>query len=351
MKKIGIVTYQYNNYGTKLQNYALKHALEALGYEPYSIVIKFRKDTFIILAKLIIKSSPKFAFIKNRQFNNFSKKYLSRLRVSYSKLDKLNDDFDYLVAGSDQIWNPNHLGTRQLDRRLFFLDFVDQRKRIAYAPSFGVDILPEGEESTYKSAIKGFVTLSVREPSGANIIKSLTGEIATIVPDPTFLLNKEEWNSLTANHDETYATKNYIAVYYLSNQSNDVLRKIQDYADNNDMEMITISGDLYSNGAIVPDPAEFVAIIKNAKAVFTDSFHACVFSTIHEIPFIVRRRTDVSQFTRVENLLERYNLQDAIDTGQNISEVIGSLNFSESTGEIELEREVGLKYLREALKK
>lgn len=351
MKKIAILTYQYNNYGTKLQNYALKRALEKLGFEAASVSVKFRKDTFRIFVKLLLETSFVFVLVKYRKFNRFSDTYLNRVTVTYNQLNSLNKGFDYFVSGSDQVWNPNHLRTRKLDRGLFFLSFVtNNSKKISYAPSFGVDRLGDEEKIIYGTEINSFCHVSVREISGAKIIMDLTGRDAEVLPDPTLLLNKGDWDEITCDFDEKYATKKYAVAYYLSDQSLVNRQRIEKYAQEKNLEFITISGDVHKKGSIVPDPSEFVALIKYAQVVFTDSFHACVFSMINETPFIVRRRTDVSQFTRIENLLSKYSLESAIDNDDNIADIISRQDFTASIKEIDVQRSKGLEYLKGALK-
>jgi hypothetical protein len=349
MKKIAIATYQYNNYGTKLQNYALKRAVDSIGFDTSSIAIRFRKDTFRIFAKLVLKTSPLFILAKYNKFSRFDRQYLKQVHVSYKGLGRLDGNFDYFVAGSDQIWNPSHLSTRVHDKVLFFLSFADNKKKIAYAPSFGVESLTDEQKAMYREQLDVFPYLSARESSGVEIIKELTNRDVDIVPDPTFLLDKNDWNSITGEFDKRYTKKKYAAVYYLSNQPRENRLRIERYANDNNLDVITISGDLHTKGALVPGPAEFVSIIKNAEVVFTDSFHACVFSTINETPFVVRQRTDVSQFTRIENLLEKYSLRDAVDTDGDIDRIVSLLDFTRSVEEIDTQRSKGLDYLRKAL--
>ena len=47
----------------------------------------------------------------------------------------------------------------------------------------------------------------------------------------------------------------------------------------------------------------------------TDSFHSCVFSILFSTPFIVFERDDKeleSMYSRIETLLEKFNIQDRI---------------------------------------
>ena len=55
--------------------------------------------------------------------------------------------------------------------------------------------------------------LSVREDAGAKIIKELTGKDATVLLDPTMMLTKEQWISISKQSE--YKPKNgYILTYF-----------------------------------------------------------------------------------------------------------------------------------------
>ena len=63
MKKIGIITFQYDNYGTKLQNFALVLMLEKMGYEVNTLYFyKLRNYIICFIKKVFI-----FWFPKNRK--------------------------------------------------------------------------------------------------------------------------------------------------------------------------------------------------------------------------------------------------------------------------------------------
>jgi hypothetical protein len=72
-----------------------------------------------------------------------------------------------------------------------------RHKRIAYAPSFGVSEIADEHKENYKEWISGIHKLSVREDDGAKIIKDLTGRDAPVLVDPTLLLTKEKWMTIS----------------------------------------------------------------------------------------------------------------------------------------------------------
>lgn len=62
------------------------------------------------------------------------------------------------------------------------------------------------------------------------------------------------------------------------------------------------------------DPGEFVGLIANAECVFTDSFHASVFSMLFNTPVNILKRRGVASnvFSRLETFARTYGLEDRI---------------------------------------
>ena len=90
MKKIGIITINdFNNYGNRLQCYAVQHYLENMGYIVENIYNEHNSNSFIgNCVKSIIWKLTKERII-NGQFNQ-----------------GLNENYDLFITGSDQVWAP-----------------------------------------------------------------------------------------------------------------------------------------------------------------------------------------------------------------------------------------------------
>ena len=164
MKKIGIATvYTGYNYGSALQAYATKNILSGMGYE--ADVLKVRgslaKGRDIRLGKLItiawrsllhkngIKSLKNYSANISKEFkegtvelfNEFISNEISPQLVSYLELQKKANDDEYVafICGSDQVWNS---AVFYVDP-FYYLRFACFEKRIAFAPSFGRDFIPD----------------------------------------------------------------------------------------------------------------------------------------------------------------------------------------------------------------
>ena len=355
--------YQYDNYGTRLQNYALCRVLEACNVQPITLALIDGGTVVKRLLKNFLSLLPeqwghvshyRVDRYKRQMFARFNK-HLNLLPIRSSQLSKLDFTHACAIAGSDQIWSPKHLSVNPHDADLFFLRFVPQNKRFAYAPSFGSADVPEWYGLRYAQYITEFNKLSVREETGRDIIQSLIGRDAQVMPDPTFLLSRDEWKQLTESTKPpvTVSDKSFALVYFLSEQSTEVRSHIAAYAKTRGLRIISIAGNQVLDGDIIATPDVFVSLIRHAVTVFTDSFHAAVFSIIMQTPFVVFRRTDVDQISRLQTLLRTYRLECALaETVTDVSafdRIIKQEEFHVTEQLMAAERRRGLNYIDRCL--
>lgn len=325
MNKCVILTWFYfNNYGTKLQSYALqkflrnnRYDVEVANYIPvYNNEIKEKNIKAYFLNKLINLCYGKKVKQKNELFKKFTNENINFTDKNYSKneLKELNKEFDTFIVGSDQVWNPNFVDNT------YFFDFVDDSKnKVSYAPSFAVKQLEEKDKERIRTLINRFNSISVREKNGADILSELTSKDINITLDPTFLLSKKEWLELI-NKNEVKVDKEekYILCYFLGEKQFywDYVKKIVEET-NYKVKVIPITRKSYLKKydlEIATGPIEFLNLINNAEIVCTDSFHGMVFSLIFNKRFSVLSRFDSkdckSQNSRIESLLNILELQD-----------------------------------------
>lgn len=318
MKKIGIVTiFDNNNYGNRLQNYAVQRILEKKGYNCISIkndVKMNNKNTSIIKS---IVSKVKFYYRKNkriidnykryRYFSEFNKNIkISKRYFSFYKLKDMKK-YDYFIVGSDQVWNP-YFGELSDFDLLNFID--DSNKKISFSASFGISNIPKEYEKKTTKALKSFKAISVREEEGKKIVENLTGrKNVEVLLDPTMLLIAEEWDKVSKK-PKKLKFKKYILNYFLGELSEERKKEINKIAKENECEIINIldkNSPFYATG-----PSEFLYLEKNAFLICTDSFHSCVFAIIYNRPFIVfdREEKTVNMSSRIETLLNKFQLQE-----------------------------------------
>lgn len=344
MIKIGIVTLNgKHNYGNRLQNFALQAALRREGAEVVTLT-QPRRLGFRYIAKAVLKPVLRYTPLYSNRLNYVMKKKKSKgfhafdsSHIEEQRIDRVDlDSFDIFIAGSDQVWNPKFAGND-----FQFLAFAPKNKRASYAASFGVSEVPKEQQEFYRKNLEGMRSISVREEAGVEIVRSLTGREAELVPDPTILLDKEDWGRLTEKYNYL-KNERYLVVYALHSLDVSAKSQIESYASENDLEIYQIMGDFYHPEHKTPDPAEFVARIKYAQAVFTDSFHACVFSIIMHTPFKVFDRKDMKMSSRIETLLKTYQMQSATSDRQIDAK---SYDFEKSDKIAAQERARGMSYL------
>ncbi|MCI8546008.1 MAG: polysaccharide pyruvyl transferase family protein [Clostridia bacterium] len=352
MDKCVILTWFYfNNYGTKLQSYALQKFLRNKGYNVevanyvpvYNNEVKEKKIKTYFFNKLINLCYGKKVNKRNELFKKFTKENINFTTKKYNKeeLIELNKDFENFIVGSDQVWNPNFIDNT------YFFDFVDDSKnKISYAPSFAVKKIDEENKLRIKPLINRFNTISVREKNGVDILSELTEKNIDITLDPTFLLSKKEWLELI-NKDEVKENveEKYILCYFLGEKQFywDYVRKIVEKTKYK-VKVIPMTRKSYLKKydiEVATGPIEFLSLINNAKIICTDSFHGMVFSLIFNKNFSALSRFDSkdskSQNSRIESLLNMLDLKENM-IYEDYSNVQYEVNNYEKVNEIMQEK-------------
>ena len=345
MKKIGIITLNgNNNFGNKLQNYALKHVLENYDYNVDTIWFKEEhniKKNFI-KKLLIFKKKYKREMI----FENFTKKYLNR-KIFNNKID----NFSNFIVGSDQVWNYKFSGVNQNFGR-YFLDFSPKEKNIAYAASIGLSEIEGKYQDIFKEGLNNITHISVREESAKQIIKELTNKKIEVLIDPTMLLTAHEWDIIAKKPTQLDKLKNkrYILNYFLGELSEKKQKEIERIANENNCEIINILDK--EDSFYISGPSEFLYLEKNAFLICTDSFHSSVFAILFDRPFIVfdREHNGVkSMGSRIDTLLTKFKLENRRFNGEKITKEDLNHDYAKAYEILEEERKKSVKFLKKAL--
>lgn len=379
MKKIGLLAVHNHNYGSILQTYALQRFLEDKEYS--TEILLYKKTNYvkqamrlfnIPLLKATVKMKYKSVYAKAFQKETFEKVLCSRERafadfinenVKFSKVYKGRQNlingtknYDAFVLGSDQVWNPMNLGGDY-----FTMTFIpDNKKKITYAPSFGVSVIPEYQRKKTAQYLKRIDCISVRELSGQKIVKQLTGRTAQVVVDPTMLVDKSRWDELRGDR---IVKEPYIMCYFISTNPNHRIFAKR-LAKKTGLKIVTIphvdefvKADV-NFGDIVPSgvgPAQFINLISNAEYVCTDSFHATVFSVLYERKFFTFNRfaqqTSASTNSRLTSILKILGLESRMtDSKRKITnEDLKEIDFTDSIKKLNSMRKKSEEYLINSL--
>ena len=312
----------YDNYGNRLQNYAVYKLLSMNNYSILNNIVVYSKHEWVNktnnFLKKIIKLFYPFKLWKNRcnyinysdnderlfNFKYFSKLYSSNVIIKYvNKTNKINrtlcdNEIDYYVVGSDQVWNPNFY-----NHELSLLKFCDDKKKIALAPSIGFSKLSENYKKELKEWLPKFKYLSCREEQGSKMIREITGRECTTLIDPTLMLSSEEWDKVSKKPVFHNENDKYILLYFLGEMTKEYKDIINNISKRYNLKVIDIydkNSKYYTCG-----PSEFIYMIKHCSIMLTDSFHGSVFSYIYNKPFRIFKRIDSIQSmnSRLENLI------------------------------------------------
>ena len=366
MKKIGILSQYYRrNYGGILQSYALFRTVQELGYDVE--IVDFRYDakenfSFLQILKLLKNkfwgsSKPngvhktiirKLPSEHVEAFMNFKKEFLKLSPVLSNKtIGEYVSKYDAIIVGSDQVWND--LEGRHL---YYFFDFGKPYygKKITYAPCSIITNISKRTKKRLKKQLMAIDALSVRDKTTQNLVTMSSGLNPEIVLDPTCLYDFKEFIS------NPIIDGDYIFTYILGSEidcgHNAVLEKI--FEKYGKMKIIA---------AIVPDdslevekfadevkynasPAHWVNLIANAKFVYTDSFHGCVFSMKYHKPFFAYYR-DAKRSSRLVDLSKTYSLPNIQSSNSDIH--ICDIDYEVVDNILALQKNNSLNYIKKNL--
>ena len=322
MKRAGIVTlFGEYNFGNRLQNYAVQQVLRKKGLEVETIKYIGLEDD----VPVVVNERDEIRLNNFKEFNKYIKFANQIMYKEYDAPRNFSEYFDYIVLGSDQIWNFT-FDKIFSDKALG--SFVPSNKRISFSASFGVNYAPEKNSEIYNSCRNNLIdmkSISVREFAGKEIVKELTGrEDVKVLIDPTMMIENIEWEKVM-KRPQKLKTDKYILKSFLGNVSDKVWSELKRIADDNDCEIIDISdktSPYYDVG-----PSEFLYLEKNAFLVATDSFHSCVFSILFSTPFVVFKRQDnqlQSMYSRIETLLEKFQMENRIFSNEITEDILNN---------------------------
>ena len=344
-KKVGIITFHNaDNLGAVLQAFSLQQTLERhCGVQAQVVDYKcpMIESTKHIQKPTSLKGALKSIFlwgyylIKRRGFSKFRKKKLVCSSCSYTPqtIGQCAAEYDILITGSDQVFNPGCSGRDTA----YFLDFAAPSvKKLSYAASIGTYCFKDEEAPKIKGLLQDYQGLSVREESAAAELNRIGVEGAMVHPDPVILTTADQWKQ---HMSKRVCKEKYVLVYMVLPDVN-VTRQAEEYAKKHGYKVINNKKSLefiFHNS-----PAEFLSWIYYAECVFTNSFHGTAFSTVFNKPLQADiQLVDGGVNNRVNDFLARINAAQCIMEK-------GNLQVFTPNGQQALEemRQKGLEYLK-----
>lgn len=326
-----------SNYGAMLTCYALQEVLEGMG------------KTARVINYIPPKPLRKF---KGSLSQRFAERYLrlTTLCKNKAELQKLNEQTDVFITGSDQIWRyPYYMRN---GGNIFHLNFVQShKKKIACAASFGTDHFegPPQDTLVTRFYMQQFDRISVREVDGVNICRDTFGADATRVLDPVFLAEPRVWEHVISHSTRT--EKHFTASYVLdkSETTTRIRKAVEKYFA--DTAMVDMGPGSNRNKGGNPSAEDWLYNVKHCDFFVTDSFHGTCFAIIFNKPFIcianhVKGDSRFQTLFHTFGLAERCPDPDKTDIARLIQQPI---DWDRVNRIIAQEAEASKQWLREAL--
>lgn len=328
-RKVGVITFHSaNNYGAVLQAWALQKVLQDLGLE--SGIINYHPDVIdglydpMRLSRGIKRSIKRIRiFLRNRKslvrydkFQRFLKKNFNLIGDyrTYKELKAAKLDLDAYIVGSDQVWNPSHIGGFN---PAYYLNFAEPDKiKLSYAPSIGSDYIGSKYKEDMKKSLNSYTGISIRERSAQAALQELADKPVEVVLDPTLLLEDKDYEAIKV---KSHIKEPYILVYSIekNKQVMALANKVSLALGLPIIQRRPIPGLINQlEPFYTADAGEFLGLIEGAAYVITNSFHGTVFSILYERPFVSMLHSNTGSRTQdllTELGLESHILHDIVD--------------------------------------
>ncbi len=357
--RIGIVTQPLEmNYGGILQNWALQQVLKSMGHDPITIdayqryttphyVVNWTR-TFLkrLLGKNVYLPKRYKGALRGQLMGQFIEENINKTDVmwNYRNDTVRRYNLDAIVVGSDQVWRAEYNSGHLKD---MYLHFASGRpiKKIAYAASFGVDQWDYTQEQTAQcsSLAQEMNAISVREESGVALCREYLGVKAQCVLDPTLLLDAQGYETII---DQNWtADEPYLAVYCL-----DITPEKKAFFNNLAAERGLVVRYFSSGWNARLTVQQWLAMLRKATVVVTDSFHGTVFSILFHRDFFTLGNPERGN-TRMAGLLEKLGLQHRLLTELNADTSRATdIDWMDVETRLEAQRNHSVSFLKSALR-
>lgn len=271
--------YYSTNFGGTLTHFALYHVLTDLGY------------TTMMVAPPAASAKVPEAIREIYDPGSWPDYVFAGVFANKMQMRRLNEKCDIFITGSDQFFNGSCYPAVE---KCVIQDWVeDSKKKIAYAASFGHDVLYLSQTDREEMAffLSRFDYFSVREISGVDICKKEFGVHATHVLDPVFLCNIDHYRRLASLSPQPRCSNKRYLYAYILDASTPKQKMIEELCSLKDMEYILYSDWFVKNGFYLKLSRAKInkrlLDLMNCDFVITDSFHGVCFSIIFKKSFIV----------------------------------------------------------------
>lgn len=372
MKSIGIITiHKINNYGSVLQAFALQKMCEILGFKAEIIDYNF-PNSLHANNKYATKcdtqpNEPRWIkllyafklFRQHKGINTFVQKFHHLSKGQYNSPNELKQNppkYDIYITGSDQLWNPRHCAGDPS----FLLHFApDNALKISYAASLCSNKLPDELVGMYQHLLRRYAYISLRENSSIRVVNGLTGrDDATMVLDPTLLLNRGQWNEIASK--KRIVKRKYVLCYFLNYTFNafPYVDQLAEYIyRQTGYEIVRVArpphhlGISHSRYEVGASPEDFLALVRDAEMILTTSFHGTAFAVNYGKPVFTVVQDKAASDSRQVSLMHNLGLDDQILSINDGMPDVNRFSYDSKAEQEKLEalRQHSMNYLKTAL--
>ena len=361
MKQAGILTFhKSNNYGAVLQAYALMSVVNDLGYDTHVINYQYVESNRMPLSAFLKKKPStkqmihycirpllknKLGKIRASQFDRFRAEYMNESCEVKTSDDVADLHYDLYISGSDQIWN-YHITNHEFDP-VFFLQFQSDAKKLIYAASSqNPPYEAEKEQELVELLENCKYPVTVREKILADYVEKLTQRKVSQVIDPTLLAGKGFFDKITLPQ---YDLSPYVLMYQIdSNPRTDVsIASLENFfkCDAYSFSVPKNKDDTKKKGTMGPDG--FLAMLRDAEYIVTNSFHGIALSLLYHKQFFVYENGGV--MSRIDSLVESVSLMGRKIKMTSDIDVSKKIDYDQVDKKLEVLRQHSMEILRDAI--
>lgn len=298
--KLAVVTlYDYYNYGSYLQAWAMQEYLKSLGNDVFFVKTQNLRQRF----RRGFNSKNSFLFDVKKEL--VFQKDLFQLR-QISKNELINQKIDGVIIGSDELWNADNDAFTQFP--FYYGIGYEDIPTLVYAMSLGNGGYNTLQKKNYAvEGIKKLPNIYARDNNSAEAIGRICERGIDLVCDPTLLIEKERYLCSKKQSSK----ERYILIY-----SYDMPAFLQEFikkiAVEKDLKIVSACFQTKCADRVVNcNPLNFPRLVADAEMVVTSTFHGSLFSVMFNKQLVVlpyaKKTTDFLRMLHLDNAIIREN--------------------------------------------
>lgn len=330
MKTFGTVSYNlhcsFTNYGSALQSWALGRAIARLGHKP--VLLDYCPDVLRGRSPL----NP-FAHMwdKDDESRRMCELTMPAIRINHAKFEAFyrtrcnvskgaytsenfcecvtNEGLDGFVCGSDTIFCIDEF--KGFDDG-YYANYPCMRGHsVAYAASFGDSHFAPADYATLDQRLGNFKSLGLRENQMLPYVKAHVDVPAARVVDPTLLLTRADYDEIAA---PAASHAPYLLLYtrrYNPSMEAFAIREARERG----LQIVEISlratnAQLGHEMRYDAGVEEFLALVRDAACIVTNSFHGLIFAVHYSRPCFVFSREQGD--SKIGEVLDLFGMKDRL---------------------------------------